>query len=52
MQSLVNKIRIEPDWNVNTLKALLPAVSPLIRIEPDWNVNSCVLNSILPSIIY
>ena len=35
-------IRIEPDWNVKTLRTILVPAHLIIRIEPDWNVKEYV----------
>ena len=32
-------IRIEPDWNVNSILRFIAVPFGIIRIEPDWNVN-------------
>ena len=36
------KIRIEPQWNVNYLDVTTSTALLLIRIEPQWNVNSYI----------
>ena len=33
------RIRIEPDWNVNYIMQSDRLMPVGIRIEPDWNVN-------------
>ena len=35
----MDKIRIEPQWNVNYRKRVFHSIRKSIRIEPQWNVN-------------